>query len=86
MKLLDAHIFSNRRNFKDRDIVVCAIRTSGGTVDFVNKHSTPAPIIYQKELVPIGTSKAQTTKTNKEKAKQMLDDLIQLSTKMGAKK
>ena len=83
--LLNADVFTKRRNFSDRDIVICAIRTSGSTVDFVNKHSTPAPIIYQKELAP-DTDDTKIAEINVAQAKQILDDLIQLAIKKGAEK
>ena len=43
---LYADFFNKPKNFKDRDIVVCAIRTRGGTVDFVKKYGNDGVCIH----------------------------------------
>lgn len=41
---------TSRRNFQDRDIVICAMRSTGGSVDFVYDQD-PDPIVLQKQRV-----------------------------------
>ena len=77
-RYLEADFFTKRKNFSDRDIVVCAIRSSGGTVDFVNQHDTAGPIVCEKRLVADAAGREQQEKVNAEQAKEIFDKLKKL--------
>lgn len=77
-RYLQADFFTKRKNFGDRDIVVCAIRSSGGTVDFVNQQDTVGPIVCEKRLVADAAGKEQQEKVNAEQAKELFDKLKKL--------
>ena len=54
---------------------MCAIRSSGGTVDFVNEHSTDGPIICKKKLVANIAGEDQQQTANAEQAEEIFDKL-----------
>lgn len=74
-RFLQADFFTKKKNFEDRDIVVCAIRTHGGTVDFANEHGTDGLIICKKELVADVADKEQLAKINSDQATDILKKL-----------
>lgn len=43
---LHADFFGKSKNFHDRDIVVCAVRTHGGTVSFIEKYGNDGLFIH----------------------------------------
>ena len=75
-----------RRNFSDRDIVVCAIRTYGGTVDFVNEYATNGLEIVPKDIVPDKEGKARQETANAEQAAMILRKLIELKEEIEVRK
>ncbi len=75
-RYLQADFFTGRKNFNDRDIVVCAIRSRGGTVDFVNEHSTDGLVICEKKLVADIAGEDQQKMANAEQAKEIFNNLM----------
>ena len=51
-RFLQADFFTRRKNFSDRDIVVCAVRSRGSTVDFVKEHANDGLIIQKSRSHP----------------------------------
>lgn len=64
-----------RRNFSDRDVVVCAIRTYGGTVEFANEHAINGLEIVPKDIVLDKEDKAHQEEKNNEQATKLYEEL-----------
>ena len=85
-RFLQADFFANKKNFRDRDIIVCAIRSSGGTVDFVSEHSTDGLIICKKKLVADIAGEDQQKTANAEQAKDIFDKLKKFTEEVEVQK
>ena len=68
-----------RRNFKDRDIVVCAVRTRGGSIDFVNEQVTN-PVIIRKRYA----AEDRRAEVNILQSAEILKTIIAFSTELEA--
>ena len=75
--------FGNSKNFSDRDIVVCAIRTRGGTLDFVNKYSPKGLVIHGRWFIE-GTENIEKSRmlTCTMQAEAILKDIINFINKL----
>lgn len=50
-RYLEADFFTRRKNFSDRNIVVCAIRSHGETEGFVKRHADDGYVIHGRWFV-----------------------------------
>ena len=75
-RVLEDDFFGKKRNFRDRDIVVCAIRSKGETVSFVEKHSCGRLIVHGRWFVSgTAVSKSHITESNRLQVEAILKDI-----------
>ena len=71
---LRGDFFEKRHNFRDKDLVVCAIRSHGKTEEFVCSHATDGLTVCKKAIAEPKLQKS----TNQAQAKAILDNLLRI--------
>ena len=70
---------ASRRNFADRDVVVCPVRSAGSSVNYVKNQATDGLRIVEKKRV----AQADMSEVNSSQAKEILEVLKQHCCTLG---